>query len=514
MAARPRLPAVLRALTGGLLLLRVLLAAWSVRLPPGGPGWYPDEGAHIAIAHSLLRGRAQFLAVHQSVLLFSRLPLFEWLLAGALALAGAGPSGDPTRGLAVLRALTGWLGLLNTLGLYLVARPLAQGGGARRWLPLLAAGLFVVYPAAVTAGRFGFSYHLLATGLLGAVWAAGRYLSPTGLPWHLAVAALSVGLGALTDVWGWSLIPLLLLMVLARHHWGRPWRAALRPLALAAGLALLPLALFAAHQLLTVPAAFLFDLRFVLGRVSAYDLRQQAALLAENAATLLGQDGWLVLGLVGLCAVRPAGLRTAALLFGLGALLLLGRTTPLFSLSFYYLIPLLPLVPLGLAALVGAVPGRVGPWIVLAAVAGLALSLWVNLSFGPQRAGLLSSPLDEFLVQPPAAQAVAAYLAAARTPDQLVLASPGLAWLLPGHVADVQMALAYTGQPTPHLPATLPPSRYAYSPAFARAQWVVVDDLWRNWAVYNVGGAADLLAQAERWPVAFQSGALTVYRRP
>lgn len=510
MADRPRLRSVGLALLEGALLLVVLLAANAVRRGLFAGGWYPDEGAHVAIAHNLLRGQTQFLAVNQSVLLFSRLPLFAWLLAGALALAGAGPGGDPARGLEVLRALTGGLGLLNTLGVYLVARPLAAGGGARRWLPLLAAGLFVVYPAAVVAGRFGFSYHLLATLLLGAVWAAARYLAPTGGRRHLALAAGLVGLGTLVDVWGWSLLPLLLVVGLARFRWGRDWRAARPHLALAAGWAALPLALFAAHQLLTVPQAFLFDLRFVLGRVGGHPL-YQPRLLAENATTLLGQDGWLALGLVGLAALRPPGLRTAALGLGGGALVLLARTTPLFSLGFYYLIPLLPLVPLGLAGLVGAVRGRVGSWLALSAAALLALGLWAQL---PLRSGQVISPAEHVLIAAHEAHAAAAFLAEARPPDELVLASPALAWLLPGAAADVQMALAYAGRPTPHVPADLPRDRYAYSPAFERAQWVVVDNLWRNWAVDNIGGVTALLAEVESWPVAFQSGAVVVYQRP
>ena len=44
------------------------------------PAWYTDEGTHLDIVRHLLDGRVQYLAINQSSLLFSRLPLFELLV--------------------------------------------------------------------------------------------------------------------------------------------------------------------------------------------------------------------------------------------------------------------------------------------------------------------------------------------------------------------------------------------------------------------------------------------------
>ena len=82
MISRPRI-IELTALTL-ILLLAAYLRLANVAV---NPAWYTDEGTHLDIVRHLLQGQVQYLAVNQSWLLFSRLPLFEFLLSGA-ALSG------------------------------------------------------------------------------------------------------------------------------------------------------------------------------------------------------------------------------------------------------------------------------------------------------------------------------------------------------------------------------------------------------------------------------------------
>ena len=98
--------------------------------------------------------------------------------------------------------------------------------------------------------------------------------------------------------------------------------------------------------------------------------------------------------------------------------------------------------------------------------------------------------------------------------DEVVIASPTLAWALNANVADMQMPLAYAGRATPHLPADVPADRWAFNPAYQQARFVVVDNLWRNWAVPNVAGVGEMLHEVEMWPVAFRSGEVVVYQNP
>src|SRR5512135_2085740 len=78
------------------------------------PAWYTDEGTHLDIARHLLHGQVQYLAVNQSWLLFSRLPLFELLLSGAAFIGGVT--------MLTLRMITGLLGVISVAVLYLAAR--------------------------------------------------------------------------------------------------------------------------------------------------------------------------------------------------------------------------------------------------------------------------------------------------------------------------------------------------------------------------------------------------------
>lgn len=484
------------------LLLIVALAAW-LRLAHGAatPGWFSDEGTHLAIARHLQYGRWQYLAVTDSTLLFARPPLFEWLLAGAVRLFGLS--------MGTLRGLTGALGTATVLLLFALARQ----AGQRRAPALLAAGTLAVYPPAVLYSRFGFSYNLLAALLLLALWGLLVYWRGNGR-WGLALACAAVGVGAISDVMGLLFLPLPLLAAAWRRPRDLPW---------AAPLALLPLAAWTAVSLLTAPQPFLFDLRFTFGRVSlppAAQLRQ----LADNGLALLG-NGWTALGLAGLWVIRPLLLRRLALLFLL-PLLAVARTAALYSLSAYYLIPFLPLLALGVAALLpagaaavmaslglGRLKRKTAVWPALAmllAAAPLALPAW---SQGQQtRAGFIT-PVDPFLQQGADVTAAAAYVNAHSSGDDLVIASPAVAWLLQANAADFQMAAAAAGQATPHLPPDLPAERFAFWPDYRQAQMVVIDNLWHNWARFHVPGVAAMMDEVMTWPQVFAAGDVVVYRR-
>ncbi len=495
---------------------------------PGNPGWYTDEGAHLDVAWHLSQGRFQFLAITQSTLLPARLPLFELLLAAGLSLQG--------EGMAILRALTASLGVASVglLGLFVWAgrerrtesAPTGRGLTAYDALALLAMGLYAVYQPAVLYSRFGFSYSLLTPLVLVAGIGLTKYWETRRWRW-LMMASLAVGLGLVSDIWMGLVAAPVLLGALERQ-----WRRWV-PRALVAGLVmLLPVGLYAALMLATAPNAFLFDLRYTLGRVGAVPLWLQPGVLVDNLRVLSTQVPWFAVGVVGLLAL-PSRLRLVNLLLFALPFLLLGRVTALYSLSFYYLIPLLPFIPLGLAALVWQgsrwlVPrlarlgqrtqGFAGAIIILAAAGFIALSFSQVYA---QAKSEFVTPVDEFLLNPVEVRAAAAYVNAHVRPADLVIASPGLAWLVCGrgatvscHVADFQMAVAAAGQATPHMPANLPPDRWAFDPRFAQARFVVVDNLWRNWAAVHIPQVAALLRADENWHVAFVSGDITVYYVP
>jgi 4-amino-4-deoxy-L-arabinose transferase-like glycosyltransferase len=511
-----------------LALTLILLLAAYLRLAnvAANPAWYTDEGTHLEIARHLLHGQVQYLAVDQSWLLFSRLPLFELLLSGAALVGGVS--------MLTLRTLSGSLGAITVAALYLIVRHMTRDV----WLALLAALLLAIYPPAVLYSRFGFSYNLLAPLVLiafigieqydagyagiGARSAGFLYSRMPARAWSsqkarrrwLAVSALAVGLGALSDLWMLIMLAPFVLMVLIRN-----WRDVLWSLPLA----LLPFGIYAAIMLSTIPQAFLFDLRFVLSRVNQLALDRQVATLWQNISTLAAQDTWLIAGSIGLMLLQPPRLRWIAVAFFAIPIALLGRTTALFSLSFYYLIPLLPFIALGVASFIrkGAawLAGRFGQRASRPVIAALGVLLAVallssTLRLVAQVRDVFRTDIDGFLLTPGAAHDAAEFVNRRVTPDDLIIASPALAWMLLAQTADIQMPFAYQGRATPHLPGNLPLERWAFDPNVERARFVIVDNLWRNWAVPNVPGVADLLQGIEAWPVVLRSGEVVIYQNP
>ena len=494
------------------------------------PGWFSDEGTHLEIARHLLDGRIQYLSVTQSTLLFARLPLFEWLLAGVARLFGLG--------MGTLRSVTAVLGTLSVALLYAMLRDISKD----RWLALTAALLLAVFPAAVIYSRFGFSYNLLVPLLLVALWGLYRYAngSQVGLVW----AAGAIGLALITDLWAISLLPILVLVVVW-HNWRDAWWGLL--------IAWLPLGVFTAVSLLTVPDAYLFDWQFTLSRVRL-PLIAQLRNLTTNMVTLLSQSGWLAVGVVGIFAIKPARLQKLVWLFLLVPFVVIGRTAALYSLSFYYTIPLLPWLALSGAALVRHGTGRFTDasngktafsprraqrtqsflwryffsvpsassainffrsatdakgWSILL-LAGLLVggSSWL---LARQVNGQVETAVDPFLIEANAAQETADFLNAHIQPEDLVIASPTLAWMINGRVADFQLAALASGNETPHIPTDLPAERQLFDADYQQARFVVIDQLWHNWAQFNVPGVAQIMAEVAQWPLVFESGNVQVY---
>jgi 4-amino-4-deoxy-L-arabinose transferase-like glycosyltransferase len=482
-----------------LALALILLLAAYLRLANAAtnPAWYTDEGTHLDIARHLLQGQVQYLAINQSWLLFSRLPLFELLLSGAALLSGVS--------MLTLRTLTGLLGVITVAVLYLTVRRTTRDVR----LALLAALLLAIYPPAVLYSRFGFSYNLLAPLMLTAFWGLAEYDTSRSKRW-LAVAALSIGLGMLSDLWMFVVLVPFVLIVLIRD-----WRDALWSVPLA----LLPCGIYATLMLLTVPQAFLFDLRFVLSRLNQLSPGQQAATLWQNIATLISQDVWMLAGAIGLVLLQPSRLRWICLAFFVIPIVLLGRTTALFNLSFYYLIPLLPFSALGAASLIrngiSWMANRFGRRASVAPGVLIAVALlFSTVHLIEQVRDGFSTDIDEFLLDPIGTQAAAAFVNQHTAANDLVIASPALAWLLHAQAADMQLPIAYREQATPHLPADVPSGRWEFDPDFHRARFIIVDNLWRNWAAPNVPGVADMLQKIDAWPLVLRLGEVVVYRNP
>lgn len=505
----------------------VLILAAYLRLAnrADNPGWYSDEGTHINIAMNLMEGRVQSLAITQSMLLVARPPLFHLLLAGLFRVWGAG--------IETLRAFTGGLGVASVILLYLVTRT-AQGSA----LALLSALMLAVYPEAVVYSRIGYSYNLLTPLVLLACWGLWGYLETTRRRW-LTLAALALGLGLVSE-----LVALVFLLPFALVVVARRWRDLLWSLPLFA----LPFGIYAAVMTMTAPQAFLFDLRFTFLRAGDIPLLVQLPFVLVNLALLMARDYWLGPAIVGLFMLQPLRWqRLYLILFWLPLLSLARTTTGLSGLTFHYLTPLMPFVALGVASLVyrgaphvlqvarNGLTGLFGQWPWLAAqpvsrwaqarLIALGSSLAVLIVVvGPFLASTvlqtariqtaMQTPIDLVLVDADDARTTADFINRDTGPDDVVIASPAVAWLFHSRVTDFQQVVAASGGETISFPIDIPVNRFAFDVDGRRARFVVVDRIWRNWGAPNMPGVADLMHEAETWPLAFQAGEFYVYQNP
>jgi hypothetical protein len=517
------------ALVGeALALLLVLAAAGHLRFThlAENPGWYSDEGTIADIAQNMAEGKMQYLALGRSTLLAARLPLMPGLLSLMLS--------DSQSTLLTLREMTASLGVLSTLLLYLLVRT-SLGTGARA-IALMAGLLHAIYPFAVFYNRIGFSYNLLTPLLLLAAGGFWFYLD-RGRKAGLAVAALAIGLGAVTDLMMISLTAPFVLVALVRRRrdllWGLPLLA-------------LPLSAYALAMLMRDASAFLFDVQFTLGRLTAIPWWAQLPLLTLNLGTLALTDPWWMPAVIGLLLLRPPRWRLLMLSLLFLPLLVLGRSSGLAGLRRYSISPLFPLVALGMANLVAL--GL--PWMLRFAQLTLQEALvrvkWLGGSprsdWLRRRLVALGSAGTVFLlgltpliistvdlvnqvqrgfrpendwayVSARDGAAAAALVNQRAAPTDLVLASPAVAWDVDAQAADFQQALAFEGKPSIDYPSDIPPERFVFDAGFDRAAYIIVDRIWLEWGAAHIEGVADMLEQLGSWHRIGRQGDLQIYAR-
>ena len=145
----------------------------------------------------------------------------------------------------------------------------------------------------------------------------------------------------------------------------------------------------------------------------------------------------------------------------------------------------------------------------------LAVPLAISTALTIQRVQTnFGTSIDPFLLKAEDATAATDFVNRQIDPDDVVITSPGLAWLIDGQVADFQMALAAEGVATPHLPADLPKDRFVFNPSFSNADYVIVDNLWRNWALFHLPELNQRVEELQKWPIVYESGEITVYQAP
>ena len=491
------------------------------------PGWYSDEGTLVDIAINLLEGKNQYLVINQSTLLAARLPVFPMLLAGIFAVA------EP--GITTLRFTTAILSVFTIGLLYWVVRDIL--GKERSYLAIGAAFFLAIYPEAILYSRLGFSYNLLSPLVVGMVWFLWKYLETNNLKWIL-LASLLVGIGSLSDLMMFTVAPIVVIIAIFKS-----WKDSL----LSAGVIVLPFILYSLGMMSLSKEAFLFDFKFTFFRLGKIPLVAQYPYIIFNYAVILLKDFWWSLAIVGMFLIPEKRFRDLSLVVFFMPLTLLARTAALPGLGFYYLIPLFPMIALGAASLVAAgtpyvlsiirrglekfmnvfikldQKGKLEPiWKpIILVVSSLVLFLVIfspfviSLSLGVYQARTgLRTDIDPVMVDVQDAQRAISFINQRLDPDDVVLASPALAWAIESRAADFQMAIAAEGGETQHFPADIPSDRFEFNPEYGQVDYVIMDPIWINWAVPNMPEVAEMVQDVKNWPKIYHSGLVEIYENP
>ena len=323
---------------------------------------------------------------------------------------------------------------------------------------------------------------------------------------------VKMGLGTITDLAMVSGVICFLLIVLW-FRWQNLWWCTL--------IVSLPLILYVTTSLIQAGDAFWFDLAFVRSRLQGGGWFDQLWLVADNYTRLISQHSWFALGIVGLWLLPQQKERTLVILALVFPLIILGRTAPLVELSFYYILWLLPLIALGVGALICAavrywqttIPQPPLRWAALAGFIVIPILLTIVLTHGRIQTSY-GTVIDPFLLSSHDVLHVTEFVNQHSDLDDVIIASPAVGWRLKSNTADFQMAIAATGIRTPHLPADLPKERYRFDPSFQQARYVIIDDLWRTWGRIHVPTLSQEMAKIEQWPILVRSGNITVYENP
>jgi len=295
------------------------------------------------------------------------------------------------------------------------------------------------------------------------------------------------------------------------------------------------------------PEAFLFDFRFTFFRLGSVSLIAQYPLIVLNYASLIFKDYWWVVAITGVFMLSEKKFKYLVFILIFVPLFALSRTAVLPDLGYYYLIPLFPLLAVGIAGFVtNGLPEvfnalSYGSEKYLTRLIGLfkkvdlrrfgkpgifiltSLLLFVIILSPIVITGLLDfdqvingieSDIDSILVDPVAAEKAVNYVNERVTTNDLVIASPALAWAINANAADFQMALAYMGEKPMHLPGDIPQDRFSFAVDFNEATYIVIDPIWRNWAVLNMDGVQRMVDEVNKWPLVLVVGEIEVFKNP
>ena len=474
------------------------------------PGWFVDEGTYLEVSTRIGNAQLQLGAVNITFVgpHMTHPPLYFAIASIFLKLAQTD--------MYSFRLFNALIGVMSCLFIFLLGRETGlierPGERSRLWaeaLGLIAAFIFAIHPHAVMYNRMGLPYNLYLLEAVIIAWFALIYIRKRDFPYCLAACAMAA-VALVTVYYSVVFIPFLFLVILLKGKKKHLWALIIIPL---------PLMIFLGFMYISRVPGFIDDIKALTsaaGTGSLYTTFYHYHEFFQTGITYF-------LGLAGLFLLRRkhAGW-FLFLLYFLMIHIVLRRQDTIIRFVHYPVIPVLPLVAVGCAAIVlwgwrGLMRASPEALVLITCLLGAYLA-WGQVHHGiygefqtPLRFGMTKNIQDTL--------ETGNFLEKNTDEDDLVLSTPTLWNLFEARNADLVQALVFKGKKVGFYKHHFPRERFLFSPEIESADYIVLDSFTDEWKKSPSDSPHGPLREAileieKNCNFVFSSGEYRVYANP
>lgn len=486
------------------------------------PGIYNDEGTLLNISINLYKGSFEYLGIKGSWLLAGRMPIFPWLLSLSYHFF------EPN--LLILRTFTATSGVLSVLLLFLFFRILNDKSLV--FPKYLSPVVLALHPKFVLFNRIGFGYNLLIPLTILIIWLFWSYLRSKNKFW-LIFASIFAGIGILIEVAYIAFVIFLVILIVLFD----PKRIVVVVL-----FSLIPLFLYFLISFIFFGPSFIFDWQTTFQRGTSDSIVLQLLnSFFRSIITITFTDISLLIGLFGTILLKDKKLGIIGFFGVLIPVFVINRTFTLGKQSFYYFLPFIPFVAIGISSAVENVVGWIFTFsgelsqtkifqetrtkmkinfkplffslIMLITVVVPAILLVFDL--GSQVNHKFRTSFDYLFIDITEFSQTLDFVNSVIQPMDVIIASPAIAWAIQANTTDYQISIAVNEHPTIHFPNGIPKDRMRFDSDIDNANYVIIDSIMRSWSNFEISGIEGLIYQIEtNWVPVLKTETIVVYKNP
>lgn len=485
------------------------------------PGVYNDEGTLLNISMNLLQGKSEYLGIEGSFLVAGRMPFFPWLLS--LIFQFAEPS------LLVLRAFTAASGVLSVILLYLFLQNITDKGGSI--LALLSPLVLAIHPKIVLFNRIGFGYNLLIPLTIIIFWFLWLLFKTKQTRW-LIFASITGVVGILIEA-SYLAFVVFLLLVIATFNW--------KKLHLVILITFIPVSIYFLASFMVFRDSFLFDWQFIFERGTAQSIIYQMAHIILNLIYFPLTDITFLIGVLGIIGLQNRKLSILTFLGVFVPLIFISRTFLTIRHSYYYFLPYTPLLAIGIGNFILQIAKwalhfsqevvllfqayKISPMVqrvakvllfdLILLFTILAPSCILIYDLHLQVQNKLITPFDHLFINVEELNVISHSIHQNLNKDDVVIASPAIAWAISGNSTDYQIAIAVNDSPTIHFPRGIAVERMRFDTKISNARYVIWDSILESWTDMQIPGVENWRSVIfNTWKPVIRTENLIVFENP